>query len=298
MNIQYIKHHNIDFEKYDYCIENSSQGTVYAMSWYLDVVSPGWDALMADDYSYVMPVPVKKKYFFRYATQPLFCQQLGVFSLKELPSDVCKLFIESIPYNYYQLHFNAGNILDDCPGMSPKSNYRLDLNRPYEEIKTEFSKNCLRNIKKAENEKLMIDKQVSKRVYLEMIKESYGNRPIKISIPLWNALIIKVQKYAKIEIWGVSDESTLLSCAAFIQWKNIFYYLEPMSTASGKQKQSMSFLITNFIQKQAGSNFILDFEGSSVPNVARFYEGFGSKLVPYFLLNKDNILSRLYKKLF
>jgi hypothetical protein len=46
MKINYIKRKDLDIEKYDACIENSSQSRVYAFSWYLDIVAGKWDALV------------------------------------------------------------------------------------------------------------------------------------------------------------------------------------------------------------------------------------------------------------
>jgi hypothetical protein len=34
---------------------------------------------------------------------------------------------------------------------------------------------------------------------------------------------------------------------------------------------------------------IFDFEGSSIPGVAKFYEGFGATNEPYSVIKKDNL---------
>ncbi|MDR1631378.1 MAG: hypothetical protein LBR97_00560, partial [Dysgonamonadaceae bacterium] len=73
MKIEWLKHEEIDFQAYNRCIESSSFGAVYAMSWYLDAVSPFWELLMAENYRYVMPLPVKRKFRIKYLMQPLFC---------------------------------------------------------------------------------------------------------------------------------------------------------------------------------------------------------------------------------
>ena len=60
--IRLLSHSEIDFVKYDECIENSMQGKVYAMSWYLDAVFPNWSVYVVGDYDVVMPVPLKRKH--------------------------------------------------------------------------------------------------------------------------------------------------------------------------------------------------------------------------------------------
>ena len=43
----------------------------------------------------------------------------------------------------------------------------------------------------------------------------------------------------------------------------------------------MTFLIDQVIRKYAGQSLTLDFEGSDDDNLARFYQGFGSRPVSY-----------------
>ena len=61
MEIKYLSHNNIDLKKWDICIQNAYNSLIYAESWYLDIVSPNWEALVYNDYEYVMPLPLKRK---------------------------------------------------------------------------------------------------------------------------------------------------------------------------------------------------------------------------------------------
>ena len=107
-----LSHNEIDIVKYDECIENSMQGTVYAMSWYLNAVFPGWSAYVIDDYDVVMPIPLKQKFGLKYALQPQFCQQLGIFSKSWLSKLQAKELFGKLPV-LYSLCFNSGNV-DFC----------------------------------------------------------------------------------------------------------------------------------------------------------------------------------------
>jgi hypothetical protein len=78
--INYLKHTEIDKALWDECIAQSVNRRVYAFSWYLDIVCPGWDALVGDNYMHVFPLTHRRKWGVGYLYQPFFAQQLGLFS--------------------------------------------------------------------------------------------------------------------------------------------------------------------------------------------------------------------------
>ena len=58
--ISFVSHNQIDKSKWDYCMDKSINRSVYGISWYLDIVSENWDALIYGDYELIIPVPSKK----------------------------------------------------------------------------------------------------------------------------------------------------------------------------------------------------------------------------------------------
>jgi hypothetical protein len=289
MKIALLQHNEIDFDAYNRCIESSPFATMYAMSWYLDAVSLKWNLLMADDYRYVMPLPVKQKWGLKYLTQPYFCQQLGIFSSYPLTADVYKNFISAIPYCICRLQFNSGNFFDDS--LSVKNNYTLKLNDLYLHIRENYKKNFIRNIRKAEKENLRLEKSTDWQIFLDVVKNNAGKSPILHLLSTFETIVRQIKNRVIIEIWSVKNEGEIiLSSALFIRWKNRIYYMLPVSTAEGKAKQSMSFLLDKFIETYAGQPFILDFEGSSLPNIARFYANVGGVKESFPVLFKPRIL--------
>lgn len=78
--IRYLKHDEIDPAKWDAVINADPHGKPYAMHHWLTCISPGWEALVKDDYASVMPLPVRSKFGISYIFQPVTAQQLGIFS--------------------------------------------------------------------------------------------------------------------------------------------------------------------------------------------------------------------------
>jgi len=69
-------------------------------------------------------------------------------------------------------------------------------------------------------------------------------------------------------------------------FKDRFTYLIPVSNEQGKKDSAMFYLVDHLIRQTAGQDKILDFEGSSIHGVARFYRGFGAENQPYHIIKK------------
>ncbi|MEM9022260.1 MAG: hypothetical protein AAGB22_00865, partial [Bacteroidota bacterium] len=59
---------------WDHFISRSPQRSIYFQSWYLDIICPGWQAVIAsekDTWQAVLPVNICRKALVPYALQPL-----------------------------------------------------------------------------------------------------------------------------------------------------------------------------------------------------------------------------------
>jgi hypothetical protein len=124
--INYIKHTDIDKNKWNRCISAANNSIIYAYAWYLDIVSPNWDALVLNDYEAVMPLTHRKKYFLSYLFQPFFTQQLGVFSKKESQALLVQEFLNAIPTKFKLIDINL-NEDNSSEGLKLKKNYLIKL---------------------------------------------------------------------------------------------------------------------------------------------------------------------------
>jgi len=57
----------------------------------------------------------------------------------------------------------------------------------------------------------------------------------------------------------------------------------------------MHFLFDKLIDKFSGHNLTLDFEGSSIATIARFYEGFGAEEETFFQY-KNTLLQKISQR--
>src|SRR5512133_2614857 len=95
--IVFLKNNEIDREQWDNCIRNTPGAKPYAYSWYLDIMSPGWQALVDDDDDSVFPLPGSTRFGIQYIATPVFLQQLGSFSPEKPYDKSIGEFLEFMP---------------------------------------------------------------------------------------------------------------------------------------------------------------------------------------------------------
>ena len=292
--IRYIKHDNIDSKKWNQCIDNSSNCRIYGYDWHLDRTAIIWDALIWGDYEFVMPLPYRKKMGIKYLYQPLFSQQLGIFPN---PTEIIKeKFYDKllIHFKYSDIQINSENSATSNIKMIKflaRENFLLSLNQDYNELYQLFSKNTKRNLAKANKNKLNLIQGIRLEEYLEFKQQNLVANLGKEEFASLKNIIAFGQYKGFGEIHGVySADNKLCAAVYFCRWKNRVIYMNAASNKLGKELGGMHFLVNKFIKNNASQNIKLDFEGSMIPGVARFYSGFGAKPETYFQL-KFNRLS-------
>ncbi len=294
--IRYLKYQDIDKKKWDKCIEESFNETIYAYSWYLDIVCHKWEALVRDDYQSVFPLTTGKKSGINYLYQPFFTQQLGVFSKNITEKKDVDIFLEAIPskYKFVEINLNTFNKNNSKTYIStPNVTYELHLINSYTDNYKNYSYNIKRNIKKAKEHNLSIKKNVNPAHIIEIFKKNRGKNIFtlnKKSYQILRSLIYDCINRGRADITGVyTSKGDLCAGAFFIQSKKKVIFLFSATNKEAKTTGAMSLLIDSFIKENSGRDIILDFEGSNNLNLARFYNGFGSEKNIYLQIKKNQL---------
>ena len=74
------------------------------------------------------------------------------------------------------------------------------------------------------------------------------------------------------------------------------YLIQPYVSKEGRIMKANHFLIDRLIHEFSGTTLILDFEGSDVVGISRFYKNFGGVDQPYFFM-KYNELPYIVKRI-
>jgi hypothetical protein len=294
--ISYIEHKNINKQKWDACIEQSINSCVYVYSWYLDVVCENWSALILNDYEAVFPLAPKSKYSINYLYQPFFTRYFGIFSKAEPTTKLVGMFFEAIPEKYKFIEFSIHETIDfeSTTYSEKKREYQLlNLNASHEILYKGYSDNAKRSIKKAIKAGLTIKSNANPELVVNLFKSTKGEelgtfkaKDYKILLEVMNVAV----KRKKAESFAIYNrENELCAAGFFLKSNNRFVYLKGGVTDYGKSHGAMHFLFDSFIHKNSETNQVLDFGGSSVETVARFYKNFGAKDCVYLQLKKNSL---------
>ena len=290
MRLQFFAHRDIDIARWDKAISQCENENPYAYSTWLNLVCPGWGAFINNDYSILIPIPLKSKFGIRYISQPLFTQQLGVFNNIPILPDELNLILNDLRAQFKKIHYQFSISNPKINGLKSKTTYTLPLNKSFDAMFNGFSMHHQRNINKAiriineQQGTIEISKDVE--IFMQYFKDTIGRKDTSLKECDYHMIkkIIQSQN-GKMYLFKTADDAVLgglYSLESATKIVNLFNFV----TNEGKEKRAMFGLVSNWIKQHAGSQKTLDFEGSEIESIAKFYHGFGATPVNYQIFTK------------
>jgi hypothetical protein len=294
--IHYFRHNQIEKARWDYRVETAINRRIYGFSWYLDLVCPGWDALIMDDYQAVFPLTWNRKYGISYLYQPFFVQQSGPFSATTPDVEMVEQFIAAIPvsFRFVEIHLNSGIRLDaGILKLNQRINHELPLTDSYPQIYSGYSKNTQRNLKKALSSGSTVGKEPEAEQLVRLFADHYGKKEGKLKehhYGIMVELIGEMQTKGMAGLSGVyAPTGALQAAACVVNDSGHLYFLFAGSSQAARETGAMFLLIDHLIREHAGKSILLDFEGGNDPIPGRFYKGFGAREIPYPILKINKL---------
>jgi hypothetical protein len=292
--ISFAEHKSIDKRKWDACVNASPNDNIFVQSWYLDIVCENWCALILNDYDAVFPMAPGLKYKINYLHQPFFSRYFGSYKKNSVLVSAGDFF-NAIPEKFKFLEFciHEQNEFNNKEYQVKECKYQLlDLGQKYASLYSAYSDNTKRNIKKAIKKKYSIREGIRGREVVALFKETKGAE-LEVFKPKDYAVLINIMEASQkkeAKSYAVYDEEGKLAAAAFfMKYKDRYIFLKSGVTEQGKTYGAMHFLIDTFIREHAEQHKMLDFGGSSVESVARFYKSFGAKDCLYLRVKRSRL---------
>ncbi len=248
-----------------------------------------------------------------YIYQPLWIQQLGLFATNQKQLQLLALFIEKIPakFSLVDIYLNeVNNTAKQKKGIQihQRNNYILPLKNTYKQLHQQFNSNTKRNIKKAIKANLQIKEKINCSEVLQLYLTEVGSKIDHLEQQDYVCLLkvmntaIKKNKGFTIGVYAPaannSEKNTLCAAAFFLKSNGRLINLVIANNPNSKKNGANFFLLQHLLQKHEQSVYTLDFEGSMIAGIARFYSGFGAKLVhyPHLKINTLPWYIKWYKK--
>lgn len=257
---------------------------MFCLSWYLDSVSPNWEAIIWGDYKSAFPLTIIHKAGIPQIIQPIFTRELNILgneiSIEEL--------LQLLKSNYKNIDFRMGKYYNEFPS-STRTHQILNLKKGFEK---NFSNNAKRLIKKAD--RLFSYKIISDLSdFLKLIEKTLAPKINELNsdnlVKLKNVMINAQANKKALCIAILNDTDEFIGAGFFFKHHNTITYLKGTATNIAKKNGAMFGLI-NFSMNLFVKNFTtFDFGGSDIKNVASFYRKFGATDRIYYHYKLNNL---------
>lgn len=281
---RFLQHSEIDPEKWNQTVRNSLSPNVLSEYELLNLLTSDdtWHALVQGDYEIVMPLPTRKKGVLKYVYTPFFLPQMGIFSDHKISAKETADFLHEISRHYV--------LADVLMNEKTESGYRehgfvshsLSLHLTYNEIYSQFHENTKRNIKVGKKRECEVTR--GEETASDIINLFRNNRGQGEEVHFRDNDYIRLQRMSDyllehnlLEVYGVrTNDNKLAAGALFVKDGNRRWFWFSGRDNRLSECKPMFLLLDTYISDHAESDLYLDFNGSSNPNVARFYQSFGS----------------------
>lgn len=299
MIIQKIPYRHIDIEKYQSCVENSVQYTIFAKPEFLSSTNGmKWDCLVYKDYEAVMPVPFVYKMGVKIVTKPWAVQQLGIFSKTDEPS-VNQIFLKFLLKNYivFQYPFNSKNQFIDS-GDYFKNN--IIAKNDYKNIRAAYSIDRRRNTRILPEMACRIgfheDNDLAK--YQSFYRDYLQGVPSSKKGNFWKVIqCLDTNKLLKIKVLSIDDSPA--SIAVLLNDEQNLHALLLLNSPQYFRYNAPSILIDQILQEHSSKqNF--SFMGGNIPHIAEFFRRFSPVEEQYRLIScsRKVLIMKIIKRFF
>lgn len=301
--IHHLRREQIDINKWDSIISHSKVGSIYNYSYALDALFPNWSALIIGDYDYVFPITLSRKLGVTYFYPPLFHSYFSIFSTKIVSNEIQERFLNELKhicffYEFPFLPLETTSFPKDILAI-PRVGQLLSLIKDVTELKENFNKQLIRNLKKTQDLDLRfeINNHLVKEV-VETFKLNVGHKLKELTPSSYETLTRFIQTtiaHGKGTIYTCFSDDKLLAIGFFTFSNQRIIYHKGGNTLDGKKVSAMSALLQHVIINHSKSANLFDFGGSSIPSIKRYNDSFGAEQHTFYTLIRTPFLIHCLK---
>lgn len=291
-NWKLLSRNEIADKAWNDCVGTSAKPLIYALTYYLDAVHPGWKGLVLSGekgYKAVVPLTLRKLFGIPLLFQPIFAQQLGVFGL--MNTNALELVSSKFPFINYQGNTCESIQGDRQTGVTWRTNIVKTLSS-VDDVMKGYNQNRKRDIKKAIKAGLAISDIYDSHVIIDLFKATKGKETNSFKAKQFRRLhhlVETLKEHNQVHLSGVFDaKGTLVAGGIFLCYQRRITFLFGASGTEGKKCGAMTFLLHEMIKSYSGTYQLFDFEGSDIVGLKKYYSSFGGteESYPLYYSNK------------
>lgn len=299
MKANWVNQKDIDREKWDDLVKKTENASIYVLSFYLDTVASDWEAYIAEDFSFAIPVGVVRKGGLNRVYPALFQRYI------EPIGEVSRIDFEQFEKEILS-RYKKGNLSSNLP-ILPTVNVETfiyqSLNKDTFKLKTQ-ARRMINRFKKTDyeiREENIDTKTLSQLIAQELAKKLpiYASKEVQF---LFNAIQRAEEKGYLYKV-GLYDKNVLKGGLIGLKFNNRLLYLKGTSTQETQDEGAMYALMNHFIQHGLTENCVIDFGGSRIEGIRFFFTRFNGEDQEYYHYSWDNssfyykVLFKLYNRL-
>lgn len=293
-------------------IRESLQCVIYAQTYYLDTVCESWKALVWPNIQHpdiVMPIPIRRKWGFQVVYQPIFCQYLGLFSLKPLSGLQLESFFRVVskefsyiaayqfsPENSIRLSALAHSFPDF--NFSQKHTHWLHWKGDVQQLDAGYSKDRKGNLVRSKGYSWEMQRSTDIQPLIKLFKENQTARiPGGIDPDAFSRLealfnVLQARQQAEL-YYGLSNDHIhaghLHAGILIVRFGGRAIYLFNAADQKGRKGNARTFMLDHYFRSIQDETLIFDFESPEVGSIAQFYLSFGSFPVSFYAISRNEL---------
>ena len=213
-------------------------------------------------------------------------------------------FIETLPYSVISVSLNK-NIIDTQPfiwkkfKVIPGYTYVLNLEKSIEDIQKDMSAERRNDMNKGARDGLMVKQINDFEVVNSLVIKTFSRQEKKTNEYYLNKILFNFADNTNSFAYATFRDDNPIATSFCVYDKDTAYYLLGGYDYKNKHHGAGALSVWGAIKhaKELGLKYF-DFEGSMVPQIERYFRGFGGKLTPYYRINKAKLPLEMLLKFF
>jgi hypothetical protein len=300
MKVRALEYTSLTKDELDRINQKTKDLSLNDQLWYIALLADSKvKVFVFNDFETILFIPYRKKFLITYAYMPFFLQKLSFIGSEKGQNPIIEKLLKAVRFGEISMFNSTESIPFDFSRI--RKNFTLQLNKSYLDLRKKYSENHRRNLAKTDKIKIEITEEIEPLIAIFIDEKSSVFHKKELRSFVEN--IHKLFKHPKLKdnllIVSASDSNQIIASSLFIKFNNVIYYILGTSIKSSQHVSSKGlFKIFDYvIELYSETDTILDFEGSDMPGIARFFKGFGSREEEYTFLkwNKLPIIIKYFK---